>query len=495
MATPFRLYNTLTRSVLPFESLKPGHIRLYVCGMTVYDDCHLGHARAMVIFDAFVRAQRARGWTVEFVRNFTDVDDKIIARARERDEAPEVLAQRYIDHFHRDMSGLGLLTPTAQPRVSTSMDAIRDLIGDLVTRGHAYESAGSVWFSVPSCTDYGKLSGQKVDDLRASADADSGKKGPHDFALWKAAKPGEPSWDSPWGPGRPGWHIECSAMAREHLGDTIDIHGGGLDLVFPHHENEIAQSECGTGHAFARWWMHNGLLTMGDGHKMGKSEGNAFAIHDLLDLYPAEAIRLYYLDTHYRSPLPWTPVALDEALAKLARLYEAREVAGQMGGEEVPEVVAEALGADAQAVLSLSRDFAAGFEACLSDDFNTAGALGLAFELCRAVNRMSNHKKARKRGGPIAALALAALDRVTEHLGLLQLSTPDFHAEVAAKRLPAMGLTVEQVDGMLQRRTEAREARDWAAADALRDELDQKGIVVMDGAEGSTWRVRVSPQA
>ncbi len=491
VAAPFRLYNTLSRRVEDFEPLEPGRVRLYVCGMTVYDDCHLGHARAMVVFDAFVRTLRARGWEVDFVRNFTDVDDKIIARAAERGEDPMVLAQRYIDHFHRDMTGLGLLTPTVQPRVSTSIDAIQALIALLIERGHAYAADGNVWFSVASDPDYGKLSGQKVDQLQASPDADSGKRSPLDFALWKAHKPGEPSWDSPWGPGRPGWHIECSAMARAHLGDTIDIHGGGLDLVFPHHENEIAQSECGTGHPFARYWMHNGLLTMADGHKMGKSEGNAFAIHDLLQQYPAEAIRLYYLETHYRSPLPWTPTALDESLSKLARLYEAADLAAGMRGAEPPDEVARALGADAMRALELARKLEAAFHAALSEDFNTAGALGLAFELARAINRMGNHKKAKKRAGPIARIALDALAVLPRTLGLMASDWTALSEEIKTKRLPALGMTADEVEGLLRERQAARDARDWARADALRAELDARGIAVMDGPEGSTWKIRL----
>jgi cysteinyl-tRNA synthetase len=490
MARPFRLYNTLIRSVQDFKPLEAGKISLYVCGMTVYDDCHLGHARAMVVFDAFVRAQESRGWDVNFVRNFTDVDDKIIVRAAERGVEPIDLAQGFIDNFHRDMKDLGLSTPTAQPRVSESIDQIIALIGSLVDKGHAYASAGSVWFSVDSCAEYGKLSGQKVEHLQASSDPDSGKNSPLDFALWKAVKPGEPSWDSPWGPGRPGWHIECSAMARGNIGDSIDIHGGGLDLVFPHHENEVAQSECGTGHPFASIWMHNGMLVMDSGAKMGKSEGNAFQIHDLLKLYPAEAIRLFYLDTHYRSPLPWTGT-LNDSLCKLARLYEAREVAQQMGGEEDPDTVAEALGADALTVLHLARGFKAGVESAIAEDFKTATAIGLVFEMARAINRMSNHKKAKKRGGTIAAEALEAFAELDRVLGLMQMTTEQFQDEVKAKRLPAMGLTTDDVDLLLAKRSEARTNKDWAAADSIRDELDDKGIVVMDAVHGSAWRVRI----
>lgn len=407
MPAPFRLYNTRTRSVEDFVPQAEDHITLYVCGMTVYDDAHIGHARAMVVFDTFVRFLRHRGWTVKFVRNFTDVDDKIIRRAVECREDALALAQRYIDHFHRDMADLGLAPPDVEPRVTTSIDCIVELIGRLVDRGHAYESSGSVWFDVGSHADYGRLSGQRVDELR-SEDAGAGKRSSADFALWKATKPGEPCWPSPWGPGRPGWHVECSAMAWKTLGETIDIHGGGLDLVFPHHENEVAQSECAHGARYANYWMHNGLLTMQSGQKMGKSLGNVVNIHELLGDYPAEALRLYYLQNHYRHPLPFDENALPDALGMLARLYEAREVAEAMGGDEEPDSVARALGVDAMRVLELSRSFEQVLYACLDDDFNTAAALGHTFELARAVNRMSNHKKATRRGGPVAAEALGA---------------------------------------------------------------------------------------
>jgi len=491
MPTPFRLYNTLSHSVEDFTPIDPGKIRLYVCGMTVYDDAHVGHARAMMVFDAFVRASSAMGWDVNFVRNFTDVDDKIISRSSERAMQCQELANLYMQNFARDAKALGLLPPTCEPKVSESIGDIHDLIGRLIANDNAYLADGSVWFDVASDAEYGKLSRQKVDELR-SDDADHGKRNAADFALWKAAKPDEPAWDSPWGSGRPGWHIECSAMARAHLGDTIDIHGGGLDLVFPHHENEIAQSECGTGHPFARYWMHNGMLTMGDGPKMGKSQGNAFNIHDLLKIFPAEAIRLYYLETHYRSPLPWHgQESLQESLAMVGRLYEARHVAEQMAGQEQADVVAESLGADAQTVLSLGRNFRASFEAAITDDFNTSKALGYAFELARAINRMSNHKKAKKRGGPVVAEALSALQIVGVTLGLLTLSYEAFHAEVKAKRLPAMGLTSADVQNLLDERSRARADKEWSRADEIRSELEGKGILVMDRADGSDWRLKL----
>jgi cysteinyl-tRNA synthetase len=324
-----------------------------------------------------------------------------------------------------------------------------------------------------------------------SADAAPGKRDAADFALWKASRPGEPSWPSPWGDGRPGWHIECSAMARKELGDTIDIHGGGLDLVFPHHENEVAQSECASGQTYARYWMHNGLLTVAGGQKMGKSLGNVVNIEDVLRDYPAEAVRLYYLQDQYRSPLPWSPEALPEALAMLSRLYDAREAAEAMGGSEDPEQVARELGEDARAVLEQSAAFDRDFHAALDEDFNTARALSHAFSLARAVNRLSGHRSARKRAGPVVAPALEALRLVGSALGLLQRSTTDFEEEVKDRRLAAIGLTRAGVDELLGQRQAHREAKRWQDADRVRDELAAKGIQLMDGREGSRWRVRL----
>ncbi len=466
-------------------------MRLYQCGMTVYDHQHVGHARAMVTFDMVVRYLRHRGWDVNFVRNFTDVDDKIIARARESGEEPLALAERFIAEFREDCRNLGMVAATSEPRVSETVDGIIGIIQDLVDRGHAYAAEGSVWFDVDTFRDYGKLSGQKVEEMR-SADPQDGKRAGQDFALWKAVKPGEPSWDSPWGPGRPGWHIECSAMAREAFGATMDIHGGGLDLTFPHHENEIAQSQCANdGTTYARYWMHNGLLTMSGGQKMGKSLGNAFTIQDTLALFPAEALRLYYLQVHYRSPLPWNVEALPNALGLLARLYEARENGEAMGGSEPVEQVVQGLGQDARTVVELAGTFRERFYGAMDDDFNTAQALGFAFELARAVNRLSNHKKAKKRGGPVAKLALDALAILPEALGLLQLTSAEFDAEVRAKRLPTLGITAEEVDAQLEARKQARADKEWDKADRIRADLDAKGIVVMDLPDRTAWRVRL----
>ncbi|MEM9195867.1 MAG: cysteine--tRNA ligase, partial [Myxococcota bacterium] len=388
MPESFRLYNTLSRDTETFEPYQPGKVNLYVCGMTVYDHAHVGHARAMVVFDMVARYLRHRGWDVNFIRNYTDVDDKIIKRAAEKDQEPLALAQHFIDDFKEDVKALGLLPPDHEPRVSECIDDIVSFIQRLVDKGHAYAAEGSVWFSVKTFDGYGKLSGQKPDEMRSSADTTPGKQDPHDFALWKASKSGEPAWDSPWGAGRPGWHIECSAMAERCAGSQLDIHGGGLDLVFPHHENEIAQSECALEiPTYARYWMHNGLLNMSGGQKMGKSLGNVFNIRDALKLYPAEALRLYYLQVHYRSPLPWDEAALPESLALLARLYEAREGAEAMAGDEPLDRVVSDLGKDAKAVVELAEQFEARFYEAMDDDFNTAKALGYAFELARALNR------------------------------------------------------------------------------------------------------------
>ncbi|MEZ4442453.1 MAG: cysteine--tRNA ligase [Polyangiaceae bacterium] len=491
MAAPFSLYNTLTRKVEAFEPLVPGKVGLYVCGMTVYDHCHVGHACAMVIFDSFVRYLRHRGWEVKFVRNFTDIDDKIINRANEAGEDPLARAQRFIDEFHREMDALGLARPDEEPRVSTSMDDIRALIQTLIDKGHAYVAEGNVWFSVETDEGYGKLSNQKVEELK-NPDDFSGKRAAADFALWKAAKEGEPAWESPWGPGRPGWHIECSAMAQCTLGETIDIHGGGLDLVFPHHENEIAQSECASGKPYARYWMHNGLLTMAGGPKMGKSLGNAFNIHQALAAFPAETLRVYYLQNQYRSPLPWSEDALPEALGMLSRLYDAKEKAEAMEGSEDADTVAKQLGEDAQSVLTLGRAFPDKFHAACDRDFNTGQAFGLLFELARAVNRFAGHKKAKKRGGPVVAPALAAFELVRDALGLFQMTVRDFHAEVKEKRLSALGIDAAEVEKKLAERSEARAQKDWARADAIRQELSELRIEVLDLADGVDWRVHLS---
>ncbi|MFT7625736.1 MAG: cysteinyl-tRNA synthetase [Myxococcota bacterium] len=497
MAAPFRLYNTLTKEIEAFEPLEAGKVKIYVCGNTVYDHAHIGHARAMVTFSTFVRYLRHRGWDVHFVRNFTDVDDKIIARANEKGEEPLAMAQRFIDSYRSDVEALGLVQPDDEPCVSGCIQDILDTTAKLIEKGHAYVNDGTVWYSIDSFPEYGKLSRQNVAELKASADESSGKKNPADFALWKAAKPGEPAWDSPWGGGRPGWHIECSAMSSKHLGDSFDIHGGGLDLVFPHHENEIAQSEAASGKQYAKYWMHNGMLTMQTGQKMGKSLGNVVAVHLALDQFPAESMVLYYLQNLYRSSLPWSDEALPDALAMLSRMYDARERAESMGGSQLPEDLVAQLGKDARDVYEQGITFKQRFYEAMDYDFNTGKALGILFELVRAVNRFAMHKKAKKRGGPLVAPALDAFRLVGEALGFLQMDVRAFHDEVKVKRLKAMGLSAEWVEEALQKRMEAREAKDWETADQVRKELEAKSIVVMDTPRGVQWRIglRASSEA
>jgi cysteinyl-tRNA synthetase len=491
MAASFRIYNTLTKKVEDFVPLEPGKVKLYVCGNTVYDHAHIGHARAMVTFSTLVRYLRHRGWDVHFVRNFTDVDDKIINRAAALGEDFEPFAERFIASYRRDVDALGLVQPDDEPRVSGCIDEIQAMTQTLIDKEHAYVSDGTVWYSVRSFKGYGKLSRQKLDEVHDSSDASQGKRDPRDFALWKATKPGEPAWDSAWGPGRPGWHIECSAMACKHLGETFDIHGGGLDLVFPHHENEIAQSEGANGKPYARYWMHNGMLTMSSGKKMGKSLGNVICVHVALESFPAETLVLYYLQNLYRSSLPWSADALPDALTMLSRMYDARERAEAMGGSEDPDAVARQLGGDAQAVLEQGRAFEQRLYEAMDNDFNTSKTLSVLFELVRAVNRFAQHKKARKRGGPVVAPALAAFSLVGEALGFLRMDTEAFHDEVKAKRLASLGLTAEAVEGQLSARAEARAARDWSRSDAIRADLESSGVVVMDTPAGVQWRLRL----
>ncbi|MFT5680911.1 MAG: cysteinyl-tRNA synthetase [Myxococcota bacterium] len=488
MAQPFSVYSTSARAVQPFVPVTPGHVGIYVCGMTVYDDAHIGHARAFVLFDVITRYLRHRGWRVTLVRNFTDIDDKIIRRAAQTGAEPLALADHYIDSFQEDATALGLLPPDHEPRVTGHIPDIIALIARLVERGFAYASGGSVWFSVPSDADYGRISGQGPGEPSADADT-SAKRHPADFALWKGERPGEPAWDSPWGRGRPGWHIECSAMSMRYLGDTLDIHGGGTDLVFPHHENEAAQSTAATGKPYANCWVHNGLLNI-RGQKMGHSAGNFITVKSLLAAYPAEALRLYYLQNHYRSALLWSDTALSEALTMLARLYEARESAEGLGGTGDADAIASQIGKPALVVLRLGRGFPTRLTEAMDADFNTASALGHAFTLARAINRLVGVKGAARKAGPVVAPALAALSMLTEATGLLAQTPAAFWAETSGKRLAVLGLSAADIEVRVQARQQARADRDWAKADAIRAALSADGIAVFDRPGGiSDWRV------
>jgi len=458
-----KIYNDLHRRKEVFEPLEPGKVRMYVCGMTVYDYCHLGHARVVVVFDVVYRYLRARGYDVTYVRNITDIDDKIIQRANEQGIPFHELTRKFIDAMHEDFEALHVEPPTIEPRATEHIDEILRMIQMLLERGHAYVAEnGDVYYDVRSFPEYGKLSGKSIDDLEAGARVEpgEGKRDPLDFALWKAAKPGEPAWDSPWGKGRPGWHIECSAMSTSALGDTFDIHGGGADLTFPHHENEIAQSEGATGHPFVRYWMHNGFVRVKE-EKMSKSLGNFFTIREILEHYRPEEVRYFILTSHYRSPLNYDEEHLLNARRALDRLYTALR--------GLPE--AEPGEAD---------QYVEAFNAAMDDDFNTPEALAVLFELVREINRVRGEDEHK------AARMAAELKRLGGILGILQ-EDPEqwFKGAPAASE---QGLSDEEIEALIQQRIEARKAKNWAEADRIRDQLKAQGIVLEDGPQGTTWR-------
>lgn len=451
------IFNSLQREKQAFTPIEPGKVRMYVCGMTVYDYCHLGHARVMVSFDAVYRWFKARGFEVTYVRNITDIDDKIIRRAAENGEPIEVLTQRFITAMHEDADALGVLRPDHEPRATEFVPQMQDLIRQLEANGLAYKAAdGDVNYSVRKFEGYGKLSGKSLDDLRAGerVEVDTAKQDPLDFVLWKHAKPGEPAWPSPWGEGRPGWHIECSAMSSQLLGKHFDIHGGGQDLQFPHHENEIAQSEGAHGCTFVNYWMHNGFVRV-DNEKMSKSLGNFFTIREVLKQYDPEVIRFFILRAHYRSPLNYSDAHLNDARASLDTLYfTLRDVP--------PQAV----------VLDWSQPYAARFQAAMDDDFDTHGAIAVLFEVAQEARRSNDAQLS----GLLKALA--------EVLGLL---TRDPMAYLRAP-VGEAGLPEAEIEALIVQRIAAKQARNFAEADRVREQLKAAGIVLEDGPQGTTWR-------
>ena len=445
------IYNTLTRSVVPLQPIEAGHVRVYVCGLTTYDLCHIGHGRTFASFDVVVRWLRARGLRVTYVRNITDIDDKIIRRAAEKGETTGELTARYIAAMHEDFAALGLLPPDVEPRATETVPQMLGIIELLEKKDLAYAADdGDVNFAVREFPGYGKLSGKSLDDLRAGerVAVDQAKRDPLDFVLWKHAKPGEPQWPSPWGPGRPGWHIECSAMARATLGPTLDIHGGGPDLVFPHHENEIAQSEGAYGVPFANIWMHSGALRVGE-EKMSKSLGNFLTIRAALAKYDAEVLRFFLIRSHYRSQISFTESLIVEARAGLARLYTA-----------LRDTTADS------AAIDWNEAYAQRFAAAMDEDFNTALAMSVLFELAGEVNRSKS---------PALARQLRALGGV---LGLLQRDPKTFF----------QGDADAGIEALVAQRAAAKKAKNFAEADGIRKELLDQGIVLEDSASGTTWR-------
>ena len=456
-----RIYNTLTRTKEELRPVEPGHVRMYVCGMTVYDYCHLGHARVLVAFDVVARYLRSLGYRVTYVRNITDIDDKIIARANESGEDYRALTERFIGYMHDDCRALGVLAPDVEPRATHYIGSIAAMVERLLANGVAYQGAnGDVYYDVSAFPGYGALSGKRMEDLRSGArvEVDEAKDDPLDFVLWKASKPGEPSWESPWGPGRPGWHIECSAMSTSGLGDHFDIHGGGMDLQFPHHENEIAQSEAATGSKFVNVWMHNGFVRIDD-EKMSKSLGNFFTLRSVLERYQAESVRCFMLSSHYRSPLNYSEDHLRQADASVRRLYTA------LRGLDGPEDVADA-------------QWLARFRAAMDDDFNTPEAISVLFDLAHEINR------ARERAPDRARALAGTLRHLGGVLGLLG-AGPDAWLRGGPAGEEADDAEIEAV---IARRTEARNRKDWDEADRLRDELSAAGIILEDGAAGTVWR-------
>ncbi len=457
-----KIHNDLTRQKEDFVPIEPGRVRMYVCGMTVYDYCHLGHARVMVVFDVVYRYLQARGYEVAYIRNITDIDDKIIRRANENGEPFTALTERFVAAMHEDAAALGVLPPSEEPRATEHLGEIVDMIERLIANGHAYVADnGDVYYSVTSFEGYGKLSGKSIEDLQAGARVEPGeqKRDPLDFALWKGAKPGEPAWESPWGPGRPGWHIECSAMSTRALGNHFDIHGGGADLTFPHHENEIAQSEGATGEPFVNSWMHNGFVRIND-EKMSKSLGNFFTVREILQAYRPEEVRYFILTSQYRSPLNYDEVHLQNARGALTRFYTALR--------GLPEAAPDQ-----------TTEFTARFFAAMDDDFNTPEALAVLFDLVREVNRL------RRESDNAAARLGAELCRLGGILGILQ---DDPEAYLRGGDGGAEGLSDTQIEDLIAQRLAARKGKNWAEADRIRDELKAKGVLLEDGAGGTTWR-------
>ncbi|SDS25460.1 cysteinyl-tRNA synthetase [Halopseudomonas xinjiangensis] len=455
------IYNTLSKNKETLKPLVGNQVRMYVCGMTVYDFCHIGHARVMVAFDVIARWFRYRGYDLTYVRNITDIDDKIIRRANENGETFQQLTGRMIAAMHEDETRLNVLRPDQEPRASDHVAGMHSMIQTLIDKGYAYAPGnGDVYYRVGKFEGYGKLSRRRIEDLKIGAriDVDEAKEDPLDFVLWKAAKPGEPSWESPWGAGRPGWHIECSVMSTCCLGDTFDIHGGGPDLVFPHHENEIAQSEAATGKPYAAAWMHAGAVRV-DGEKMSKSLGNFFTIREVLEKYHPEVVRYLLVSSHYRSAINYSEDNLREAKGALERFYLALKglaVAPAAGGES----------------------FAERFAAAMDDDFNTPEACAVLFEMVREINRL-------KDSDADAAAALAGRMReLSETLGILQLEADAFLQSGAEGKVDAA-----QVEALIQARLTARTEKNWAESDRIRDELTAMGVVLEDGKGGTTWRL------
>lgn len=477
------LYNTLTRRKEPFETLEAGKVRMYCCGITVYDYCHLGHARTCIVWDVVRRYLQWQGYQVQYIQNFTDIDDKILKRAREEGSSMEAVSERFIEAYFEDMERLHVGKADAYPRATHTLDGIKQLVYELEQKGYAYPADGDVYYAVRKFSDYGKLSGRKLEDLQAGAsgrvdieDPEARKKkDPFDFALWKAAKPGEPAWESPWGEGRPGWHIECSAMVRERLGETIDLHVGGSDLIFPHHENEIAQSEAATDRPLARYWLHNGMVKVG-GEKMSKSLGNFTTIRDLLQKVDPMAVRLFILQAHYRKPVDFT----DEALAAATNGWHTLQE-GLLFGDRYGERLGWNLDENADGA-TRKNSLSQAFQTIVDDDFNFAGGLGILFEIAKELRKEGNllvHEGKTEKSGAELREKWQTLRELAQVLGL-ETTLEEIKEPIA--NVPSDG----EIEALIAQRTEARKAKNWAESDRIRDELHEQGITLIDRPGGVT---------
>jgi cysteinyl-tRNA synthetase len=480
---PLRVYNTLSGSKEEFVPINPGKVGMYVCGVTVYDNCHIGHARANVVFDMIYRYLGAKGFEVTYVRNYTDIDDKIINRAN-RDGVPyQEISERFITEFDRDMERLALLLPTFQPKATEHIPEIIALVEKLIGKGFAYQSDADVFFCVEKFDPYLKLSKRNLEDMQAGSriEVDERKRHPMDFALWKGAKPGEPFWESPWGNGRPGWHIECSAMSMKFLGETFDIHGGGKDLIFPHHENEIAQAEAATGKPFVKYWLHNGFVNI-NAEKMSKSLGNFFTIKEVLERYDAEVLRFFLLSAHYRSPIDFSDQNLKDAELGLERIYKA--LAGiderlNAAGEE-PAPTQESAELEEKCAAIAGR-----FGEAMDDDFNTALALGHVFDLVRSINKAL----------PLAPRELLArakkeVSDIALVLGVCDSQPASFLQRIKERKTSEMDISAAEIEQLIAERAEARKAKNFKRSDEIRDQLLERNVVLLDSPQGTTWKVK-----
>jgi cysteinyl-tRNA synthetase len=476
-----RIYNTLTGRKEPFTPLIENQVKMYVCGPTVYDSSHIGHARSVVVFDMVSRYFSDRGFRVIYVRNFTDVDDKIIRRANELGIAPEQLAATYIDEFYKDMDALNVQRATHEPRATEYIDQMIGFIERLIETGLAYAVNGDVYYAVENFKPYGKLSGRRLEDMSAGArvDVDERKHNPFDFALWKSAKPQEPAWPSPWGPGRPGWHIECSAMSSHLLGTTFDIHGGGKDLIFPHHENEIAQSEGASGTTFARYWMHNGFVNI-DHEKMSKSLGNFLLIKDVLDRHHPEAVRLFLLSKHYRSPIDYTAQNLVEAEAGLDKIYATLKRLN----DTLAMVSDETTAPDTNPVYKRFCD-------AMDNDFNSAQGIGVLFDAVRAANRLLDaHDTPLTDNALQEAMAIKTdIERIGTVLGVPAINPTDYFTRKQAQAIAQQEINPDQIEALVAQRSQARKDKDWATADQIRNELQALGVAIEDTPGGTVWKI------